>query len=63
MRHYSVSNKIQDRSQFKSLEFLPMLAFGINIFKNSEGNSSDDFDILGQSSVPILRYSPTCDIS
>lgn len=51
MRHYLVSDRIQDSSQFKSLEFLPFPAFEIKISKTSEGKSSDDFDILGESFV------------
>jgi hypothetical protein len=51
MRHYLVSDRIQDSSQFKSLEFLPSPAFEIKISKTSEGKSSDDFDILGESFV------------
>lgn len=49
MSHYLVSNKIQDRSQIKLLEFLPLQAFEIKISKNRERKSDEDFSILGKS--------------
>lgn len=49
MNHYLASNEIQDRSQIKSLEFLPLQSFEIKIFKDRERESDDDFGVLGKS--------------
>lgn len=50
MRHYSVSNRVQDGYKTKS-EFLPCPEFEMEIAKNSRETSNDDFCILGKSCV------------
>lgn len=57
MKHFLAATGIQDKSQIRSLEFLPLQAFEIKIFQNSEESGNDDFGILGKSR--ILERFPT----